>query len=787
MNKPVLLTFWSIALVCNLFAQNNHPVLPGELNLQPMLQPIPMTAKFINDTSYIWCGTMVKSHIDQKYHLFYSRWSRKLGMNAWVTHSEVAHAISDSPFGPFEFKNMALPVRGKEYWDGLVTHNPTVHFYQGKYYLYYTGNTGNGIAMKNQLNFSHRNNQRIGIAVAEDPNGPWKRFDRPIIDVSSDTTAHDAQMMANPSVTQMPDGRYLMVYKAVAKKKPQPFGGPVVHLTAIADRPEGPFVKQNKPIFTVENVDFPAEDPYVWYQDNCYYAIVKDMKGSFTNAGRSLVLFYSLDGLDWKLAKHPLVSTLNIKWVNGTTQKLEALERPQLFFENGKLVALLCAVNETLGHSYNVQIPLKSKQESEAESADSQAKALKQDQQKAGYSNNHPLAQWFPEAGLGLFIHWGMASVNATGDLSWCMLANKPWKDATITPNNYYTQAKRWNPDQMDYDKMLKKAKAAGVNYAVMVTKHHDGFTLWPSAFGDMGTKQYMGGRDFVKEFATACRKNNIRVGLYYSPPDWWFDRNYKSFSYTGPALDMDHKPVTLQPKPAGHDQKRKELIQGQVRELLTNYGKIDLIWFDGGKGEISNDEVRRLQPGIVVNRRNGGGGDYGDSEGKLPEKRFSGWFETCETCWPSNKWSYTEDWGWDTAPQVIAELVKLRAWGGNLLANVGPKADGSVPDQALSAWKEMAVWMKFNSESVIGTTSGPWPEKVNVPVTMKKGVAYLHCLPEMNEELVWRDAPEPAKVFLLRNNKQVPFNYQNGTLKIKLNADQRTNNVDVVKLIMKK
>ena len=357
MKKFVLLSVLGILLVCSSNAQTNIP--PGELNLQPMLQPIPLPAKFINDTSFIWCGTMVKSHIDQKYHLFYSRWPRKLGMNAWVTHSEVAHAVSDSPFGPFEYKSIALPVRGKEYWDGLVTHNPTVHFYNGKYYLYYTGNTGDGIAMKSQLNFSHRNNQRIGVAIADNPNGPWKRFDKPIVDASPDSTAHDAQMIANPSVTKMPDGRYMMVYKAVAKRKPQPFGGPVVHLTAIAIRPDGPFVKQNKPIFTVENVDFPAEDPFVWYQDNCYYAIVKDMKGSFTNAGRSLVLFYSIDGLDWKLAKHPLVSALNIKWEDGTTQKLEALERPQLFFENGMMIALLCAVNVTIEHSYNVQIPLK--------------------------------------------------------------------------------------------------------------------------------------------------------------------------------------------------------------------------------------------------------------------------------------------------------------------------------------------------------------------------------------------------------------------------------------------
>jgi alpha-L-fucosidase len=288
------------------------------------------------------------------------------------------------------------------------------------------------------------------------------------------------------------------------------------------------------------------------------------------------------------------------------------------------------------------------------QAADAQAAALDQATQKPISSNKHPDAQWFPDAGLGLFIHWGLASVGATGDLSWGMLANKPWKDQTVTPNTYYGWAKQWKPDKVDYDAQLAQAKTAGFTYAVMVTKHHDGFTLWPSKFGDIGTSQFLGGRDFVNEFTAACRKHGLKVGLYYSPPDWWFDREYKSFAYRGPAFDMDHKPVTLSKKPAGHDAKRKALVTGQVTELLSNYGKIDLIWFDGGKGEIPNAEVRRLQPGIVVNRRNGGGGDYGDSEGKLPEKRPSGWFETCETCWPAGKWSYTEEYGWDTAPEVI-------------------------------------------------------------------------------------------------------------------------------------
>jgi alpha-L-fucosidase len=415
--------------------------------------------------------------------------------------------------------------------------------------------------------------------------------------------------------------------------------------------------------------------------------------------------------------------------------------------------------------------------------ADAQAAALEQASQKPQSSNRHPDAQWFPDAGLGLFIHWGLASVGASGDLSWGMLANKPWKDQTVTPTTYYGWAKQWKPDHVDYDAQLARAKAAGFTYAVMVTKHHDGFTLWPSRHGDLGTTQFLGGRDFVKEFTDACRKHGLKVGLYYSPPDWWFDRQYKSFAMRGPALGMDHEPVKVPPKPADHDAKRKALVAGQVTELLSNYGKIDLIWFDGGKGEIPNTEVRRLQPGIVINRRNGGGGDYGDSEGKLPAKRFSGWFETCETCWPAGKWSYTEEWGWDSAPEVLEKLVRLRAWGGNLLANVGPKGDGSLPPQAEAAWQEMAAWMKHSRESVIGAGPGPFPQGVNVPVTTRKDAAYLHFLPSSDAEAVWTGVPKPVRATLLRNGQELAFTHVDRTLRIALPKELRTPSVDVVKL----
>lgn len=321
-------------------------------------------SKFQNDSITIWGGSLVKGE-DHLYHMYYSRWKKELGW-AWVTHSEIAHAVSKSPFGPFEFKDVALGIRDAKLWDGLCTHNPTVHKYGNKYYLYYMGNTGDGIVTgtpgKVKLNVLHRNNQRIGVAVADNPNGPWKRFDKPLIDVSNDVNSLDALMTSNPSITERPDGGYLMVYKAVGKKKPGKFGGPVVHCVATSDSPTGPFKKYNFPIFTAKGHDFPAEDPFIWYEKGMYRAILKDMHGAFTDAGQALVLFESKDGFDWNLSKNGLISTLEINWANGTTQKVAHLERPQIYIENGKPVALLCASDihdkDGILQSFNVQIPI---------------------------------------------------------------------------------------------------------------------------------------------------------------------------------------------------------------------------------------------------------------------------------------------------------------------------------------------------------------------------------------------------------------------------------------------
>lgn len=404
-------------------------------------------------------------------------------------------------------------------------------------------------------------------------------------------------------------------------------------------------------------------------------------------------------------------------------------------------------------------------------------------------TNMHPDAQWFPKAGFGLFVHLGMSAVHGGIDLSWGMLKNKSWEDGEIPPVEYWKLADEWKLANFKPEEWTKQAREAGFRYVVFITKHHDGYTMWPSKYSDFGVKQKLGGRDLVREVVEACRKNELKVGLYFSPPDWYFDRKYRSFGKeSGKYYDIYHRLVDKLPsKPAGHDEKRKEMVQNQVRELLTNYGKIDIMWFDGGQGEISNEEVRRLQPGIVINRRNGELGDFGDSEGKLPTERFTGWFECNDPCWPSRWWAYSTCDRMDTGNEVIEKLVIMRAWGGNFLANVGPMADGAMPPEALAAWKVIGEWMKHSGESVYDITGGYFPEKANQPVTLKKdSLLYVHAFPNFHKRIIVQEVTKrPVRAVLLRTGKEVRFEYEGNILTVHIPPHERTRQVDTVKVYL--
>jgi parallel beta-helix repeat protein len=320
-------------------------------------------------------------------------------------------------------------------------------------------------------------------------------------------------------------------------------------------------------------------------------------------------------------------------------------------------------------------------------------------EQELVFPNPHPDAQWFPKAGLGLFMHWGIHSVKALQP-SWSMIKDYPYahypKDED--PNkyigmNYYHLAEEFNPDSYDPDKWMKAAADAGFRYAVLTAKHHDGYALWPSEYGNMSTRTYMGGRDLIKDYVDACRKNGLKVGFYFSPRDWHFP----GFPMGDVGFDNNRRGEEYEMS----DEAAKELFLDfyayticQIRELLTNYGKIDIMWFDGLgawpgiKDKIGDTKVlqtyqwiRNLQPGIVINDRwDKRIGDFATPEMHVPENEIDGCWESCIAI--KGHWGYSperEIWSID---KFCNTYNTIRKKGGNFLANIGPAPDGTMPPE---------------------------------------------------------------------------------------------------------
>lgn len=307
---------------------------------------------FEMDGYCVWCNGAIKGE-DGKYHLFFSRWPESRGYDAWVTHSEIAHAVSDSLFGPYEFHDIAIPHRGNEYWDGDYAHNPHILKEGDTYYLYYTGNRGSGYwyntadtiqpTMADEEWWVNRNNQRVGVAVSKSPYGPWQRFDKPLIDIT------EGRMTTGvPTVTKRHDGKFMMVYKSVTDNG-SAHGGGVVHHVALADNPLGPFIDYEKPFVVSSASDFPIDDHVEWYQDEKYYCIAKDHANAgeyLTEYGKALILFESDNGLDWRLSEHPLVTTFHLDFSDESSMDFERLEMPKLYIEDNNLKALFLAAKE---------------------------------------------------------------------------------------------------------------------------------------------------------------------------------------------------------------------------------------------------------------------------------------------------------------------------------------------------------------------------------------------------------------------------------------------------------
>lgn len=346
------------------FDKKGGLVSMDSVDISAMVQPVPEANRFILPDYNIWCGSMVKGN-NGKFYLFYARWPKANGHEAWVTHSEIALARADKPEGPYQHLNVVFPARGPQFWDGVCTHNPAVMAHKGKFYLYYMGATGTA-PVKQPASagdpgwWQYRNNQRIGLAIADNPEGEWTRFDKPVLDVGTDSTAHDAMMVSNPAATVDKNGRVILVYKQV-EKNGTIRGGKVRFGVAFSKAMTGPFVKHPTPIFEAKDRGsewMVAEDPYLWHYKGKNYAIVRDVVGKFTGEKEALALLTSANGYDWQPAPYPKVIGKTVYQATGKPFD-DKLERPCLYTEKGVPKLLFGAMGiQKRTHSMNIVVPL---------------------------------------------------------------------------------------------------------------------------------------------------------------------------------------------------------------------------------------------------------------------------------------------------------------------------------------------------------------------------------------------------------------------------------------------
>lgn len=347
---------------------------------------------------------------------------------------------------------------------------------------------------------------------------------------------------------------------------------------------------------------------------------------------------------------------------------------------------------------------------------------------------------WWREARFGMFIHWGLYAQAAGtwdgkkygGGVEWIMnFAKVPVKD-------YEPLLKQFNPVKFDAKEWVSIAKNAGMKYIVITSKHHDGFALWDSKVSDYDIMATPYKKDILKALAEECRKQGMKLGFYHSIMDW----HHPDYGLRRP---WDPRPEAGKPDM----DKYVAYMKGQLKELLTNYGDVATVWFDGEWEEPWNHErgmdlykyVMALQPKTIVNNRVDKGrsgmagmtqgdhaGDYGTPEQEIPGKGIPGvdW-ESCMTM--NGTWGYSaHDLNWKSSETLIKNLVDIASKGGNYLLNVGPTGEGLIPDASVERLRDMGAWLKVNGRAIYKTTASPFARSA-YKWTQSKGVLYCHVL----------------------------------------------------------
>ncbi|GAT63632.1 alpha-L-fucosidase [Paludibacter jiangxiensis] len=317
--------------------------------------------------------------------------------------------------------------------------------------------------------------------------------------------------------------------------------------------------------------------------------------------------------------------------------------------------------------------------------------------------------KWWNEARFGMFIHWGLYSVPAGvwegKDIPF--LGEWIMNSAKIPVAEYAKFAGQFNPTKYNAEQWVKLAKEAGMKYIVITTKHHDGFAMFKSdasKFNIVDATPFK--RDVIKELATACKKYGMKLGFYYSQSQDWH--------HAGGAADRGHWDKAQE---GSMDEYIDKVAVPQMKEILTKYGPVSVLWFDT-PAAMNKDRaekflpILKLQPGIIYNNRLGGGisGDLETPEQFIPATGYPG--KNWESCMTMNEtWGFKKnDQNWKSPEMLIRNLIDIASKGGNYLLNVGPTSEGLIPDSSVVRLKKYGEWLKINGEAIYGTKASPFP-----------------------------------------------------------------------------
>jgi len=403
---------------------------------------------------------------------------------------------------------------------------------------------------------------------------------------------------------------------------------------------------------------------------------------------------------------------------------------------------------------------------------------------------------WFVQDRFGMFIHWGL----------YALPARHEWvKNIEKTPEDIYQRYfDRFNPDMYDPKEWAAYAKNAGMKYVVLTSKHHEGFCLFDSQFTDYKATNTPYGKDLVKEFVEAFRAEGLKIGFYYSLIDW----HHPDFPIDGIHPRRDDDDIDELNK--GRDIKiYAQYMRDQVTELLTNYGKIDILWFDfsypdnvykGMKGKGKDDwesekliaTARAINPDIIIDNRADIEQDLWTPEQVQPDEwvrdsegNFVVW-EACQTF--SGSWGYYRDeTTWKSPEILIRMLINTVSCGGNLLLNVGPTARGYFDSRAVFALDEIGKWMKYNSRSIYGCTKADCPSTPGVKFTQNGKLLYAHIFEYPPFDLKLNGlAGKIAYVQLLNDASEVRFSEKDGDVYLNIPRIKPDQIVPVIELFLK-